>query len=625
MSPGHRAFRGKIATLGFDLAAAAASMAIATGLGFALEGLEASFGQMAFSGLVMAMGFVVTALIAFLFLSIHHQVWRHMGASDAWRVGQAALLAVLLFVPLLMLIGTALAVPRTAILIVIPIWLAALFAGRMIALSRSTERPLRLFRQIDEDAPRVLLVGYSNDVAAALRNDETASSIQALGILTLDAPEKGRAIQGVTLIGGTEALGDAIDLMQARYGDAPWIAIVGDPRAPEELSHVLSTAAERGSKLMALSTGRPDAPLRTLKPSDLLGRPEHCLDTSHLDRLIRGKRILVTGAGGSIGSALVRACLPFEPASLTLFEQSEFNLYTLLTDLADTAPDLPVTGRIGDVRDMYRLAQVFSEAKPEIVLHSAALKHVPLVEENPCEAVLTNVLGARDVANAAVAAGAERFVFISSDKAARPSSAMGATKRLAEITLTDFATRHPQMAVAMVRFGNVLGSSGSVVPRFEAQIRAGGPVTVSHPDMTRYFMTIEEAAQLVLAAGSLAKPGGNASLFMLDMGEPVRILELAETMIRLSGKVPHRDIAVVFTGSRDGDRMHEALTDTNEAPCPTAIDGIFAVQRADATAVSDSLAFRRLVEAATARDNLAACEALSRLVPGYSAGGQSAA
>ncbi len=625
MPPESRALRGKLATLGFDLATAAGAMAIATGLGFALEGLGAAPGQMAVGAVVMAAGFVGAALIAFLFLSIHHQVWRHMGASDAWRVGQAALLAVLLFVPLLMLFGTAVAVPRTAILIVIPIWLAALFAGRMIALSRSTERPLRLFRQIDEDAPRVLLVGYSNDVAAALRNDETARSIQALGILTLDAPEKGRAIQGVTLIGGTEALGDAIDLMQARYGEAPWIAIVGDPRAPEQLSHVLSTAAERGSKLMALSTGRPDAPLRTLKPSDLLGRPEHSLDTSHLDRLIRGKRILVTGAGGSIGSALVRACLPFEPASLTLFEQSEFNLYTLLTDLGDSAPDLSVSGRIGDVRDTHRLAQVFGEARPEIVLHAAALKHVPLVEENPCEAVLTNVLGARKVADAAAAAGAERFVFISSDKAARPSSAMGATKRLAEIALTDFATHHPDMAVAMVRFGNVLGSSGSVVPRFEAQIRAGGPVTVSHPDMTRYFMTIEEAAQLVLAAGSLAAPGGNASLFMLDMGEPVRIVELAETMSRVSGKVPHRDITVIFRGRRDGDRMHEALTDANEAPFPTAIDGIFAVERAKGVAVSDSLAFRRLVEAATARDNIAACEALSKLVPGYSASGQSAA
>jgi len=625
MSPESRALRGKLATLGFDLATAAGAMAIATWLGFALEGLEGGVGQMAVAGLVMAAGFVATALTAFLFLSIHHQVWRHMGASDAWRVGQAALLSVLLFVPLLMLFATALAVPRTAILIVIPIWLAALFAGRMIALSRSTERPLRLFRQMAEDAPRVLLVGYSDDVAAALRNDETARSIQALGILTLDAPEKGRAIQGVTLIGGTDALGDAIDLMQARYDEAPWIAIAGDPRAPEQLSHVLSTAAERGSKLMALSTGRADAPLRTLKPSDLLGRAEHSLDTCHLDRLIRGKRILVTGAGGSIGSALVRACVPFAPAALTLFEQSEFNLYSLLTDLADSAPDLAVTGRIGDIRDAHRLAQVFGEAGPDIVLHAAALKHVPLVEENPCEAVLTNVLGARKVAEAAAVAGAGRFVFISSDKAARPSSAMGATKRLAEITLADFATHHPEMAVAMVRFGNVLGSSGSVVPRFEAQIRAGGPVTVSHPDMTRYFMTIEEAAQLVLASGSLARPGGRAGLFMLDMGEPVRILELAETMIRLSGRVPHRDIEVVFTGSRDGDRMHEALTDTNETPCPTAIDGIFAVERADSAAVSDTLAFRRLIEAATARDNLAACEALSALVPGYSARGQSAA
>jgi FlaA1/EpsC-like NDP-sugar epimerase len=623
-SPERRALRGKLATLGFDLASAATAMFLATELGFALEGLEASGGQMVVAGIVMAAGFVVAALVALCLLRIHHQVWRHMGASDAWRVGQAALLAVLLFVPVLMFFGANLELPRTAILIVIPLWLGALFAGRMIALSRSTERPLRLFRTIEEDAPRVLLVGFANDVAAALRNGKTARSIQALGILTLDAPEKGRAIQGVTLIGGTEALGEAIDLMQARYGEVPWIAIAGDPRAPEQLSHVLSTVAERGSKLMALSTGRGEAALRALKPADLLGRPEHSLDTSHLDRLIRGKHILVTGAGGSIGSALVRACLPFEPAALTLFEQSEFNLYQLVTELDDNHPGIPSRGRIGDVRDVDRLRQVFEEARPDIVLHAAALKHVPLVEDNPCEAVLTNVLGARKVADAAAAVGAERFVFISSDKAARPSSAMGATKRLAEIALSEFATQYPEMAIAMVRFGNVLGSSGSVVPRFEAQIRAGGPVTVSHPDMTRYFMTIEESAQLVLAAGSLAAPGGAASLFMLDMGEPVRIVELAETMIRLSGKVPYREIDVVFTGSRDGDRMHEALTGSDELPRPTEIEGIFAVDR-DGEQLPDALVFRRLVETATARDNGEACRALAALVPGYAAGGQSAA
>lgn len=612
------------ATLGFDLAVALVAMFLAALISFVLEGMDATATHVLVASLVMAACFTASALAAFLLLRINRQVWRHMGAADAWRVGQAALLAVLLFVPVLMVLDGALNVPRTATLIVIPIWLAGLFAGRMIALSRSTERPLRLFRQIDPDAPQVLLVGLRDDVAATLRSTSTANSIRALGIITLDTPEVGRAIQGVTLIGGVESLGDAIELMTARYGNVPWVAIAGDPRMPEALSQVLSVAAERGAKLMALSTGRGDEPLRKLKAADLLGRQEHALDTAHLDRLIRGKRLFVTGGGGSIGSALVRACLPFEPAEITLYEQSEFNLYSILTELSDNRPQQVARGRIGDVRDERRLRQVLNEARPDIVLHAAALKHVPLVEENPCEAVLTNVAGARLVADLAAEAGAQRFVLISSDKAASPSNTMGATKRLAELTLSEFAQKHPDIAVAMVRFGNVLGSSGSVVPRFEAQIQSGGPITVTHPDTTRYFMTIEEAAQLVLAAGSLAKAGGQASLFMLDMGAPVRILELAETMIRLSGMVPHRDIEIVFTGQRDGDRLHEALTTDSEASGPTEIDGIRAVDRA-ALAISDPLTYRRLLEAAQARDHSSACHSLAQLVPGYSADGQSAA
>ena len=616
ISPEERAKRGKRLTLGFDLICALSAMIIAAGIWLRFDASNRPWWGDIPAIALMAAIFTVSAMVSFMVTRVHLQVWRHMGWSDAVRVVQAALLAALIAALAVVLIDMIFPLPGMAVLLALPIWLAMLFIGRMIALALSTERPLQLFRKMDKDAPRVLLVGASGDVVAALRGPARKRQINVLGILTTDAPEKGRSIQGVSLYGGVEALGDTIDLMAMRYGRAPWVAIVGEIRNLNTTRAIARQVAERGAKLMVLDGASRQRGLRKLRTGDLLGRTERELDPAPLRQMIEGRRILVTGAGGSIGSALVQICAKFAPAHIALYDSSEFNLYTIDTRLADSHPDLPRRAMIGDVRDPVRLSQAIALARPDVILHAAALKHVPMVEENPCEAVLTNVQGVLAVAEAAARAGAERFVFISSDKAASPTNAMGATKRLAEDVLTAFAAKSPAMTVSMVRFGNVLGSSGSVVPRFEAQIAEGGPVTVTHPDATRYFMTIEEAARLVLTTAAHANGGGEAQLFMLDMGEPVRVLDLAETMIRMSGQLPYRDIDIVFTDLRAGDRLHEALVNDRECMEPSGLAGVHRV-RPTCGARLDDAALARLLDAARHRDEAATRKWLSVLVRDY--------
>jgi FlaA1/EpsC-like NDP-sugar epimerase len=279
--------------------------------------------------------------------------------------------------------------------------------------------------------------------------------------------------------------------------------------------------------------------------------------------------VLVTGAGGSIGSELCRQVLRYGPRTLVLFERSEHALWQVDRELRAHHPDADIVTLIGDVTDRRRIDEVLTTHAPQVVLHAAAHKHVPMMEANPAEAVANNVVGTKVVADACAAnAATEVFVLISTDKAVNPTSVMGATKRLAERYVTEVASRHPQTRFVSVRFGNVLGSTGSVIPIFREQIAAGGPVTVTDPEMTRYFMTIPEAAGLVLQAATLATDAGE--VFLLDMGDPVRIVDLANEMIRLSGLEPGRDIEVVFTGARPGEKLFEELRYDDEGSEPTA-------------------------------------------------------
>ena len=305
--------------------------------------------------------------------------------------------------------------------------------------------------------------------------------------------------------------------------------------------------------------------LRDLRIEDLLGRQQVATDLASVRQLLHGQRVLITGAGGSIGSEIARQVRDFEPASLTLVDNDETHLHDLIVRI-DTSR---TTSVLADIRDRERVLEVFREHRPQVVFHAAAHKHVPILEEHPQEAFLTNVLGTTNVVEAATLSGAERFVLISTDKAVRPTSVMGGSKRMAERIVRGLPG-HGTVLCA-VRFGNVLGSRGSVVPTFLSQIASGGPVTVTDPEMTRYFMSVEEAVQLVLQAGALARGG---EVFTLEMGEPVNILDLANRLIRLSGRVPGRDIAVQVIGARPGEKLHEELTNDEEAPESTGCAGI---------------------------------------------------
>ena len=319
----------------------------------------------------------------------------------------------------------------------------------------------------------------------------------------------------------------------------------------------------------------------------LLRRPMVNLDTPEAQRFLAGKRVLVTGAGGSIGSEICRQTLKFLPERLILVEQAEGALFEVDQELRHRWLGADLTPYVADIGDKRRIARIFNAERPHVIFHCAAHKHVPMMEINPGEAIKNNVLGTKIVADAAAACGAAAFVMVSTDKAVNPTSVMGATKRFAELyiqslnesavgsrqsavkTVNSLPTAHcpPPTRFVAVRFGNVLGSSGSVVPIFQKQINAGGPVTVTHPDMRRYFMTIPEASQLVLQAGAIGQGG---EIFVLDMGEPVRILDLAEEMIRLAGKRPHDDIAIEFTGMRAGEKLFEELATDNEKTRPTS-------------------------------------------------------
>jgi FlaA1/EpsC-like NDP-sugar epimerase len=315
-----------------------------------------------------------------------------------------------------------------------------------------------------------------------------------------------------------------------------------------------------------LQTGRKVDQLRDIEPEDLLGREPVQLDEAGIAEALSGKTVLVTGAGGSIGSELCRQLAMYGPARLVLLEQSEFNLYTIEQALSAQFPQLPLVRLVGDVKDLGRLREAFGRWHPQVVFHAAAYKHVPLMEEhNAAAALRNNTLGTYNAALAAAEVRAERFVLISTDKAVNPTNVMGASKRAAERVVSALARQQPATRFIAVRFGNVLGSSGSVIPKFKEQIVQGGPITVTHPDITRYFMTIREASRLVLQAGAIGETG---QVYVLDMGEPVRIVDLARDLVRMSGRSLD-DIEIVFSGLRPGEKLYEELLADADNTLPT--------------------------------------------------------
>ena len=443
-----------------------------------------------------------------------------------------------------------------------------------------------------EGASPTLLIGRAADAEILLRGIESGAvkRLWPVGVLSPSAADQGQSIRSVQVLGGIDDIETVVRDFAQRA--KPIARVVMTPSAFEPDAHpeaVLMRARRLGlivSRLPSLESG--DVPrLTTVAVEDLLLRPSESIDYARLETLVKNKAVIVTGGGGSIGSEICDRVATFGAARLLVIENSEPALYAVTEALSARDGGAVIEGRIGDIRDRERIMHLMHEFKPDIVFHAAALKHVPILERDWSEGVKTNIFGSVNVADAALAAGAEAMVMISTDKAIEPVSMLGLTKRFAEMycqALDHDQAVHsegrPGMRLISVRFGNVLASNGSVVPKFKAQIEAGGPVTVTHPDMVRYFMTIREACDLVLTAAThaLTPAHPDVSVYVLNMGQPVKIVELAERMIRLSGLEPGRDIEIAFTGMRPGERLNEILFASEEPTVEIGIAGIMAAK-----------------------------------------------
>jgi FlaA1/EpsC-like NDP-sugar epimerase len=556
---------------------------------------------------------VACSLAALLALRVYRMMWRYTSLADLVRLTQALTLGVLGAV-LVMVLWTRLAgYPRTVFVIT---WAIALFflAGIRILGRSLFERGARDLQTGEEQ--RVILVGAGRAAEMLLTElrHHPEAHYNVLGLLD-DAPVKrGRFIMGKRVIG---SLADLPDLLPELQPDSVVFCI---PSAPNSLrQQVLATCADRSVPLQTLPRiadlvdGRITvSQIREITLEDLLGREPVALDEQTVASFLNGKSVLVTGAGGSIGSEICRQILRYGPARLVLFERSEFALFQIDSELRRTYPDAQLIPILGDIQDRERLDEVFCLHRPAVVFHAAAYKHVPLVESNPFQALANNVGGSLTCARAAADAGVEHFVLISTDKAVNPTSFMGATKRVAErccqavggSTNTCFTT---------VRFGNVIGSSGSVIPIFKRQISAGGPITVTHRKIERFFMTIPEAAQLVLQASALSQ---GTETFILEMGQPVRIVDLARQMIRLSG-LKEEEIDIVFTGLRPGEKLFEELTIDGETHDHTAHKKILRVVRKEQDDLLLLEQVADLLEKGERRENEGMRLAMQSLVDNY--------
>jgi FlaA1/EpsC-like NDP-sugar epimerase len=444
-----------------------------------------------------------------------------------------------------------------------------------------------------EGASPALLVGRAADAEILLRGIESGAvkHLWPVGLLSPSPADRGQLIRNIPVLGGIDDIEDVIADFARR--NKPIARVVMTPSAFEPEARpesVLMRARKLGlivSRLPSLESGETPR-LTSVAVEDLLLRPSENIDYARLEALVKDKAVIVTGGGGSIGSEICDRVVTFGAARLLVIENSEPALYAVTEALGEHQTGALIDGRIADIRDRERILRLMKEFKPDIVFHAAALKHVPILERDWSEGVKTNIFGSINVADAALAAGAEAMVMISTDKAIEPVSMLGLTKRFAEMYCQaldhDLASpgpgAGPRMRLISVRFGNVLASNGSVVPKFKAQIDAGGPVTVTHPDMVRYFMTIREACDLVITAAThaLAPVRPDVSVYVLNMGQPVRIVDLAERMIRLSGLQPGHDIDIVFTGMRPGERLNEILFAYEEKTVEIGIAGIVAAR-----------------------------------------------
>ena len=554
-------FRKTLLVFVFDLLAALAAWCGGFWLRFNFE-WPADFAATIWLGAVLLLP--AHALMCY-FAGLYRGLWVFASLPDLKRVLKAVAGSLLAVMAFSLLWQPQPVVPRS-LLALYPMLLLMAMAGGRVAYRMWKEH--RLFGALAAQGKPVIVIGAGRAAAMLLRDVERSPDWRVVGLLDDNASKWGRELGGVRVLGAVDALPDLAQELKARH------VILAIPSARPELRRKLADlCGQAGLQLLTvpalediLSGKLSVNSIRRVEIEDLLGRETVSIDTRCVISLLQGKTVLVSGAGGSIGAELCRQIAHFGPAQLILFELNEYALYTIEQWFARHHPDIRVLPLAGDVKDRVRLEEVFAEHRPQVVFHAAAYKHVPLMEVgNAWQAVRNNVFGTLSLARCAQAHGAERFVLISTDKAVNPTNVMGATKRLAEMLCQALYATQSATRFITVRFGNVLGSAGSVIPKFQEQIACGGPLTVTHPDITRYFMSIPEAALLVLQAGSMGQGG---EIFVLDMGEPVKIVDLARNMIRLSG-FTESEIRIQFTGLRPGEKLYEELLADAEQTLPT--------------------------------------------------------
>jgi FlaA1/EpsC-like NDP-sugar epimerase len=576
-----------------DLLATAAAVVASFFIRFEEAGLAERW-----RGLVIVLPlFVLYSGLVYGFFGLYKAKWRFTSLPDLTNIVRAAtvLAVTLLALDYVLLAPNVYGTFFFGKITIVLYWLLqiAFLSGPRIAYRYF--RYTRTLQHAREGASTpILVVGRAADAEGLLRAIESGAvtKIRCIGILSPSPADRGQAIRGISVLGYPDDIEGVVADLANRGTNVIGIVLTPSALAPEaQPERILMRARRLGlatSRLPSLDDGGEALRLKPVNVEDLLLRPSVKIDYRRLEGLVRGKSIIVTGGGGSIGAEICDRIVTFGVARLLVIENSEPALHGVLETLALKESAAQIEGRLADIRDRTRMFRLMSDFKPDIVFHAAALKHVPLLERDWGEGVKTNVFGSVNVADAAVAAGADAMVMISTDKAIEPVSVLGASKRFAEMYCqaldNDFARKgdgqNRPMRLIAVRFGNVLASNGSVVPKFKAQIEAGKPLTVTHPDMVRYFMTIREACDLVVTAASHALAAGQTgvAVYVLNMGQPVKIVDLAERMIRLSGLEPGRDIDITFTGIRPGERLHEILFAREEPTEPIGIEGIVAAK-----------------------------------------------
>lgn len=592
----------------FDLAAVVAAWLLAFALRFNLD-VPHEYATAA----LRSLGWVLPIYGAvFLLSGLYRGSWRFASLPDLLRIAKAVLLSATAVTFVAYLLQLALPLPRSVLLLAPLLTLLAMGGAR--ATYRSwRERQGR--SSVESRRKPVLILGAGRSGATLVRELHSSAEWHVVGLLDDDATLRGREVLGKPVLGSFDDLAAVSSSFQVHH------AIIALPQSTaaqrQRAANLCLRAGVKGMTVPPLADvidGRVTlSHVRQINVEDLLGREPVWIDTKDVGELLQRRCVLVTGAGGSIGSELCRQIARFAPTRIVFVEQSEYALYRLQEEFCEAFPEIETLPLIGDVKDQERIDQILRDVRPAVMFHAAAYKHVPLMEQgNAWQAVLNNVIGTHVVASAAIRHGVQKFVLVSTDKAVNPTSVMGATKRFAEMVCQALQSTSTATAMIVVRFGNVLGSAGSVIPKFQEQVARGGPVTVTHRDITRYFMSIPEAAQLVLQAASM---GGAGQIFVLEMGEPIRIADLARDIIRLSG-FNDEQVKIEYTGLRPGEKLFEEVMDRREQLLDTPHPNL-RVALARGVALELAMAAVTQLNATPAESDEATRAVLRRWIPEY--------